>query len=66
MKSKDGIYKAFLDEIDEDLRSICEMNGKAERPLPCPYCGEKNVERLAKMLVAVLEKRSPDIPGLVP
>lgn len=66
MKSKDDIYKAFLDEIDEDLRSMCEMNGKVERPLPCPYCGEKNVERLAKTLVAVLEKRSPDIPGLVP
>lgn len=66
MKSKDDIYKAFLDEIDEDLRSMCEMNGKVERPLPCPYCGEKNVERLAKTLVDVLEKRSPDIPGLVP
>lgn len=66
MKSKDDIYKAFLDEIDEDLRSMCEMNGKVERPLPCPYCGEKNVERLAKTLVDVLEKHSPVIPGLVP
>lgn len=66
MKSKDDIYKAFLDEIDEDLRSMCEMNGKVGRPLPCPYCGEKNVERLAKTLVAVLEDRSPDMPGLVP
>lgn len=66
MKSKDDIYKAFLDEIDEDLRSMCEMNGKVGRPLPCPYCGEKNVERLAKSLVGVLEERAPDIPGLVP
>lgn len=66
MKSKDDIYKAFLGEIDEDLRSMCEMNGRVERPLPCPYCGEENVERLAKTLVDVLEKRSPDIPGLVP
>lgn len=66
MKSKDDIYKAFLDEIDEDLRSMCEMNGKAERPLPRSYCGEENVERLAKTLVGVLEKRSPDIPGMVP
>lgn len=66
MKSKDDIYKAFLDEIDEDLRSMCEMNGKVERPLPCPYCGEEDVERLAKTLVDVLEERSPDIPGLVP
>lgn len=66
MKSKDGIYKAFLSAIDEDLRDMCEMNGKVERSLPCPYCGEKNVERLAKSLVGVLEERSPDIPGLVP
>lgn len=66
MKSKDGIYKAFLSAIDEDLRDMCEMNGKVERSLPCPYCGEKNVERLAKSLVGVLEECSPDIPGLVP
>lgn len=66
MKSKDDIYKAFLSAIDEDLRDMCEMNGKVERSLPCPYCGGKNVERLAKTLVAVLEKRSPDVPGLVP
>lgn len=52
--------------IDEDLRGMCEVNRKAELPLPCPYCGEKNVERLAKSLVGVLEERSPDIPGLVP
>lgn len=66
MKSKDGIYKAFLSAIDEDLRDMCEMNGKVERSLPCPYCGEKNVERLAKSLVGVLEECSPDIPGMVP
>lgn len=66
MKSKDDIYKAFLDEIDEDLRSMCEMNGKVERPLPYPYCREENVERLAKALVGVLEKHSPDIPEPVP
>ena len=66
MKKRDNIYEAFLSAIDEDLRDMCEMNGKVERSLPCPYCGEKNVERLAKTLVAVLEDRSPDIPGLVP
>lgn len=66
MKKLDSIYEAFLSAIDEDLRDMCEMNGKVERSLPCPYCGEKNVERLAKSLVGVLEERSPDIPGLVP
>ena len=66
MKKRDSIYEAFLSAIDEDLRDMCEMNGKVERSLPCPYCGEKNVERLAKSLVGVLEERSPDIPGLVP
>lgn len=66
MKKRDNIYEAFLDAIDEDLRGMCEVNRKAELPLPCPYCGEKNVERLAKSLVGVLEERSPDIPGLVP
>lgn len=66
MKNKDDIYEAFLNTIDEDLRNMCEKNVKAEKPLPYPYCGEKNIERLAKTLVGVLEKRSPDIPGLVP
>lgn len=66
MKNKDDIYEAFLNTIDEDLRSVCEKNGKAEKPFPYPYCGEKNIERLAKTLVGVLEKRSPDNPGLVP
>lgn len=66
MKKRDSIYETFLSAIDEDLRGMCEENGKAELPLPCPYCGEKNVERLAKSLVGVLEERSPDIPGLVP
>lgn len=66
MKNKDDIYEAFLNTLDEDLRSVCEENGKAEKPFPYPYCGEKNIERLAKTLVGVLEKRSPDIPGLVP
>ena len=65
MKKRDNIYEAFLSAIDEDLRGMCEENGKAELPLPCPYCGEKNIERLAKSLVGVLEERSPDIPGLV-
>lgn len=64
MKKRDSIYEAFLSAIDEDLRGMCEVNRKAELPLPCPYCGEKNVERLAKSLVGVLEERSPDIPGL--
>lgn len=66
MKKRDSIYEVFLSAIDEDLRGMCEENGKAELPLPCPYCGEKNIERLAKSLVGVLEERSPDIPGLVP
>lgn len=66
MKKRDSIYEAFLSAIDEDLRGMCEVNRKAELPLPCPYCGEKNVERLAKSLVGVLEERSPGIPGLVP
>lgn len=66
MKKRDSIYEAFLSAIDEDLRGMCEVNRKAELPLPCPYCGEKNVECLAKSLVGVLEERSPDIPGLVP
>lgn len=66
MKKRDSIYEAFLSAIDEDLRGMCEENGKAELPLPCPYCGEKNIERLARSLVGVLEERSPDIPGLVP
>lgn len=66
MKNKDDIYEAFLNAIDGDLRSMCKKNVKAEKPFPYPYCGEKNIERLAKTLVGVLEKRSPDIPGLVP
>lgn len=66
MKNRDNIYKAFLNAIDEDLRDICEVNKKAERPLPCPYCGEEDAERLAKALVSVLEEHSPDIPWLVP
>lgn len=66
MKSEDSIYEAFLNTLDEDLRGMCEKNGKAEKPFPYPYCGEKNIERLAKTLVGVLEKRPPDIPGLVP
>lgn len=66
MKNEDSIFEVFLNTIDEDLRCMCEKNGKAELPLPYPYCGEENVERLAKALVGVLEKHSPDIPGLVP
>lgn len=66
MKNEDSIYEVFLNTIDEDLRCMCEKNGKAEQPLPYPYCGEQDTERLAKALVDVLEKHSPDIPGLVP
>lgn len=66
MKNKDDIYEAFLNTLDEDLRSVCEENGKAEKPFPYPYCGEKNIERLAKTLVGVLEKRPPDILGWCP
>lgn len=66
MKSEDNIYEAFLNTLDEDLRSMCEKNEKAEKPLPYPYCGEQDTERLAKTIVGVLEKHSPDIPGLVP
>lgn len=51
MKNKDDIYEAFLNAIDEDLRSMCKKNVKAEKPFPYPYCGEKNIERLAKTLV---------------
>lgn len=36
MKKRDNIYEAFLDAIDEDLRGMCEVNRKAELPLPCP------------------------------
>ena len=66
MKNEDSIYEVFLNTIDEDLRSMCKKNGKAEMPFPYPYCGEQDTERLAKALVDVLEKRSPDISGLVP
>lgn len=66
MKNEDNIYEVFLNTLDEDLRGMCEKNVKAEKPFPYPYCGEENVERLAKALVGVLEKHSPDIPGLVP
>lgn len=66
MKSEDNIYEAFLNTLDEDLRSMCEKNEKAEKPLPYPYCGEQDTERLAKTIVGVLEKHSPDISGLVP
>lgn len=66
MKNEDDVYEVFLNAIDEDLRSMCEKNVKAQKPFPYPYCGEKNIEHLAKTLVSVLEKRSPDIPGLVP
>lgn len=66
MKNEDSIYEAFLNAIDEDLRGMCKKNGKAEMPFPYPYCGEQDTERLAKALVGVLEKHSPDIPGLVP
>ncbi len=66
MKNGDNIYEVFLSTIDEDLRGMCEKNGNVERALPYPYCGEQNVERLAKALVGVLEKHSPDEPGLVP
>ena len=48
MKKRDNIYEAFLSAIDEDLRDMSEMNGRVARYLPCPYCGEKNVARLAK------------------
>lgn len=66
MENGDNIYEAFLSSIDEELRSMCEKNGNVERALPYPYCGEKKVERLAKALVDVLEKHSPDEPGAVP
>lgn len=66
MKNEDNIYEVFLNTLDEDLRGMCEKNVKAEKPFPYPYCGEENVERLAKALVGVLEKHAPDIPGLVP
>lgn len=34
MKNKDDIYEAFLNAIDEDLRSMCKKNVKAEKPFP--------------------------------
>ncbi len=55
MKNEDNIYEVFLNTLDEDLRGMCEKNVKAEKPFPYPYCGEENVERLAKALVGVLE-----------
>ena len=66
MKSKDDIYKAFLDEIDEDLRSMCEMNGKVERSLPCPYCGEKNVEPWLNRSLTCWKSARPIFPGWCP
>lgn len=60
------IYQRFLAALDGDLRDACMGNCSAREPLPYPYRGAKDSERMAHALLGVLESCAPAVPWTMP